>query len=136
MEYNLSQSEQTEFLTAKNANLPVVVVIHKRINVKCPVSGNIAKDSMAEWTPVKRVDISKDFLQQFPKKKKIGCWILFSIYQRYQRALSVFLDDVFILDKLKIDDKKCKTPKTQKRGKKNIENIDKVRNFFIWMYPL
>ena len=72
MEYNLSQSEQTEFLPIKNANLPVGVVIHKRINVKCPVSGNISKDSMAEWSPVKRVNISKDFLQQFPKKKKIS----------------------------------------------------------------
>ena len=97
MEYNLSQSEQTEFLPIKNANLPVVVVIHKRINVKCPVSGNIAKDSMAEWSPVKRVDTSKDFLQQFPKKKKISCQRFFSIYQRYQS--SVFLDDVFILEK-------------------------------------
>ena len=48
MEYNLSQSEQTEFLPSKNANFPVVVVIYKRISVKCPVSGNIAKDSMAE----------------------------------------------------------------------------------------
>ena len=70
MEYNLPQNEQKEFLPIKNANLPVVVVIRKLISVKCPVSNNIAKDSIAERTPVKRKAIPKDFLQQTPHKKK------------------------------------------------------------------
>ena len=108
MEYNLSQNEQTELLPTKNANLPEVVAIRRRISVKCPVTLNIAKDSMTERTPAKRKDISKDFLQQSPKKKKISCQKFLTKYHIYQRCFSVFLDDAFILDKLKIDLKKCK----------------------------
>ena len=130
MEYNLPQNEQKELLPIKNANLPVVVVIRKLISVKCPVSNNIAKDSIAERTPVKSKAIPKDFLQQTPHKKKYSCQRFFVRYQRYQSVLSVFIDGVYKLKKLKIADKKCKIPKPQKRVKKSIENIDKVNDIF------
>ena len=68
------------------------------------------------------------FIQLSPKKKK-SPKRFYAKNPWNRRSISVFFYE-FISGELKIEDKKCKTPTLQKRGKKSKENIDKGKEIF------
>ena len=150
MENNSSKNEQSDSIFKINVNLPVAAVIHNQTNVKSSASGNIAKDSVTKQTPVKSEENSKDllfhtptsvkdysyeikkhkkhiiFIQQSLKKKNINFQ---KFIQKSPRIHSVY-PNVVILDKLKIDTKKCKTPTPKRRGRKKENKINKLKDNF------
>ena len=141
MKNNISQIELSDAIPTINVNLPVTAIIPNQISVKSSESANIPEDPVTKQTSVKSEENSKGhlfytpasgkdssyeikknkkyyiFIEQTPKKKKI---YFQKFIEKSPRKHSSF-PDVVILDKLKIDAKKCKTPTPKKTGQK-IEN--------------